>query len=101
MIVRLFGTKPDKARVPGAFEMMMKVDQAWPIAALRTFRSISSASMFRYVYTSGFLVERDQEKKLWVADKLRKIRVGMMLHYRNQAHQDTNACLGHHGTNIT
>ena len=40
----------------------------------------SDAKRFRYLHLSGAMVERDQEKSLWMKANMRKIKVGESEH---------------------
>lgn len=53
-----------------------RINQDFPLAAARAFSENAHASgkKFRFVYVSGVLVEKDQERKLWVLGDGRKMR---------------------------
>lgn len=47
----------------------------YTVNGLRTIAALANKP-FRFVYTSGLLVERDQSKSLWFLAKYRRMRVG-------------------------
>lgn len=45
----------------------------YPLAAAKAFSSLGNEGNFRFVYLSGFVTVRDQDRSLWVLGAARKI----------------------------
>lgn len=67
---------------PGNFdrETIRRVSLDYTMHALSGFKrkllpQLPDGTTFKLAYISGVMVERDQEKKLWIADEARHIRV--------------------------
>jgi hypothetical protein len=57
-------------------ERQMKARLDWPKASAELFaRNAPPGKKFRFVLTSGQLVEKDQDKNLWIMGKMRKLGV--------------------------
>lgn len=61
-------------------ELARRIHIDYPMAAARAFDKVLSPSLpsgekFRFIYCSGELAERDQQKSLWMAPEYRRIRV--------------------------
>lgn len=65
------------------YEMLHKTNVVYPLAAARKFAdalsfNTGSQGQFRFVYTSGALAERDQQKQLWTMRDSRLVKVGIV-----------------------
>ena len=57
-------------------ETTRRINVDYTMATANTFKSFGSEpTPFRFVYVSGLMVEKDQEKNLWFGSAPRKIRV--------------------------
>lgn len=68
-----------KARMTD-MELARRIHVDYPMAAARAFDKVLSPGMtpgerFRFLYCSGALAERDEQKSLWVMPEYRRIRV--------------------------
>ncbi|CAF9913794.1 MAG: hypothetical protein HETSPECPRED_001662 [Heterodermia speciosa] len=64
---------------PSNPEHLRRVSVDYTLAAARAFTSSSAPSVpgnqkFRFIYTSGYLTERNQDQSLWFAGDFRKLR---------------------------
>lgn len=60
--------------VPKTPEDGKRIDHDYPLATAKAFQDNATTKNFRFVYVSGALVEKDQDKKLWILSGMRKLR---------------------------
>lgn len=60
--------------MPKTMEEGQRINQDFPLAAAKAFAANRGGAAFRFVYVSGMLVEKDQNKKLWIVGDSRKMR---------------------------
>ncbi|KAL8812748.1 MAG: hypothetical protein Q9223_007213 [Gallowayella weberi] len=55
-------------------EANRRINLDYTVAAAKAFIGLNEKAKFRFVYLSGMLTERDQERKLWFMSEARKTR---------------------------
>ena len=60
--------------IPKVPEDMQRINQDFPLAAAKALAANRDGKPFRFVYVSGVLVEKDQQRKLWMLSEGRKLR---------------------------
>ena len=60
--------------MPKTMQEGQRINQEYPLAAAKAFARNRDGKPFRFVYVSGKLVEKDQNKKLWIVGDSRKMR---------------------------